>query len=197
MAEKEARPVIDWDAAPQWATCHIFQSWGEGEWRESMPELGQAYHNRGRWTLIQPNKMLRSGHKLPLGYDYRVTLEMRPVQQDQPRRTIVCLCGSTRFSGAYQQANLEETLAGKIVLTIGCDMRSDAEIFQTMSQEELLATKEALDLLHLDKVAMAHEVLILNVDGYIGESTARELEHARALGKKIRFWEDERIKVTM
>lgn len=41
------------------------------------------------------------------------------------RPTIVCLCGSTRFGEAYQKANLEETLAGKIVLTIGCDMKSD------------------------------------------------------------------------
>ncbi len=50
---------------------------------------------------------------------------------DKP--TIVCLCGSTRFSEAFQQANLMETLDGNIVLTIGCDMRSDADIFQQIS----------------------------------------------------------------
>lgn len=196
MIAKEARPIIDWVAAPEWAQFHIFQSWGEGEWCEAEPQLGEFFHNRGRWYWAPGViKYQKSGYQLPVGYDYRETLERRP--EPKPQRTIVCLCGSTRFSEAYQQANLEETLAGKIVLTIGCDMRSDAEIFQTMSQEELLATKEALDELHLDKIALAHEVLILNVDGYIGHSTARELEHARSLGKKIRFWEDERIKVTM
>ncbi len=35
--------------------------------------------------------------------------------------TIVCLCGSTRFSEAFREANLRETLAGKIVLTVGCE----------------------------------------------------------------------------
>src|SRR5689334_18392037 len=44
--------------------------------------------------------------------------------------TIVCLCGSTRFSEAFQKANFDETLDGKIVLTIGCDMKSDTEIFK-------------------------------------------------------------------
>lgn len=36
---------------------------------------------------------------------------------------------------------------------------------------------------------MADEVLILNVDGYIGESTSRELTYARELGKAVRFLE--------
>jgi len=46
--------------------------------------------------------------------------------------TIVCLCGSTRFSAAFQQAQFEETLAGKMFLTIGCNMKSDAELFRTI-----------------------------------------------------------------
>ena len=37
---------------------------------------------------------------------------------------------------------------------------------------------------------LADEVLILNVNGYIGESTARELAYARSLGKPVRFLED-------
>jgi hypothetical protein len=34
-----------------------------------------------------------------------------------PRR--VCLCGSTRFYEAFQRANYEETMAGRIVLSVG------------------------------------------------------------------------------
>ena len=33
--------------------------------------------------------------------------------------TIVCLCGSTRFYDTFQQANFDETMAGKIVLSVG------------------------------------------------------------------------------
>jgi len=45
--------------------------------------------------------------------------------------------------------------------------------------------------LHLRKIDLADEVYILNVGGYIGESTARELAYARDHGKRIRFLEQE------
>jgi hypothetical protein len=108
-----------------------------------------------------------------------------------PRPTIVCLCGSTRFSHAFQEANLHETLAGRIVLSIGCDMRSDVDIFGPLPADELTAIKARLDKLHLRKIDLADEVLILNVGGYIGESTARELAYARQQGKRVRFLESE------
>jgi hypothetical protein len=47
-----------------------------------------------------------------------------------------------------------------------------------------------LDDLHKRKIDLADEVLILNVDGYIGDSTRSELEYAQATGKIVRFLED-------
>ena len=85
------------------------------------------------------------------------------------------MCGSTRFGEAFQKANLEETLKGNIVLTIGCNMRSDTEIFGHLPDEELSEIKARLDELHLRKIDLADEVLILNVGGYIGDSTKREI----------------------
>jgi hypothetical protein len=105
------------------------------------------------------------------------------------RPTIVCLCGSTRFSEAYREANLRETLAGKIVLTIGCDMKTDGELFAAKTPEELAEIKAGLDRLHLYKIDLADEVLVLNVGGYVGESTRSEIEHARFTGKRIRWLE--------
>lgn len=110
---------------------------------------------------------------------------------NEPFPTIVCLCGSTRFSEAFREANLQETLAGKIVLSIGCDTRSDQDIFGHLPEEELERIKSRLDGLHLRKIELADEVLILNVGGYIGDSTRRELEYARKLGKIVRFLETE------
>ena len=106
---------------------------------------------------------------------------------DRPK--IVCLCGSTRFSKEFREANLRETLAGNIVLTIGCDMRSDAELFAGKEESELKAIKDGLVLLHFSKIELADEVLILNVGGYIGESTRNELKVAQAHGKVIRYLE--------
>lgn len=102
---------------------------------------------------------------------------------------VVCLCGSTRFWREFQRAGLEETMKGHIVLSIGAASGSDDEHFGNLPQEEYDRVKTMLDELHLRKIDMADEVLILDVGGYIGESTGRELMHAFKLGKKIRFLE--------
>lgn len=111
--------------------------------------------------------------------------------------TIVCLCGSTRFSEAFRDAQLFETLSGRIVLTIGCSLRSDEQLFKEVFgvssldpfQKSIDEMKRDLDQLHLRKIDLADEVLILNVGGYIGDSTRRELIYALKLGKKVRFLE--------
>jgi hypothetical protein len=46
-----------------------------------------------------------------------------------------------------------------------------------------------LDELHLRKIDLADEALILNVGGYVGDSTAREIQYARLRGKQIRYLE--------
>jgi len=99
------------------------------------------------------------------------------------RPKIICLCGSTRFYEAFRKANLEETLAERIVLSIGCDFKSDDNLGLTSLD------KARMDELHKHKIDLADEVLILNVGGYIGESTRSELEYARKRGKRIRFLE--------
>jgi hypothetical protein len=105
------------------------------------------------------------------------------------RPTVVCLCGSTRFYETFQRANYVETMAGRIVLSVG---------FYPHSREQAHGEavgctpeqKAALDELHLRKIDLADEVLILNVGCYVGESTRRELDYARVRGKSIRFLEN-------
>jgi hypothetical protein len=99
--------------------------------------------------------------------------------------TIVVLCGSTRFMDAFEQANREETLAGRIVLSVGCNLR-DVH-FAGLVGEELELVKDRLDNLHKRKIDLADEVLVLNVGGYVGDSTRSEIEYAERLGKPIRW----------
>jgi hypothetical protein len=114
------------------------------------------------------------------------------VQPKIPERpTIVCLCGSTRFWRLFQQAGLTETMAGKIVLSIGAASGTDDEHFGNLPRDEYDRIKTMLDELHMRKIELADEVLILDQGRYIGASTARELAYARSLGKRVRFWEDE------
>lgn len=98
------------------------------------------------------------------------------------RPVIVCLCGSTRFRGAFEQAMKDETLDGRIVLTVGMFGHQEG-----IDMEGPI--KRMLDELHLRKIDLADEVLFLNVDDYVGPSTLRELEYATSKGKRVRFLE--------
>lgn len=105
------------------------------------------------------------------------------------RPKIVCLCGSTRFHKEFVHANYLETLAGNMVLTVGFFLHSP----EAAHGEGVGCTPEqkvALDKLHFRKIELADEVLVLNVGGYIGESTRNEIEHAKATGTPIRYLED-------
>ena len=94
--------------------------------------------------------------------------------------TIVCLCGSTRFKDAFIEAMKFETLAGKIVLSVG--------LFGHLEGLDMDGPiKEMLDELHLRKIDLANEILVLNVDGYIGKSTRKEIEYAIATGKAVKY----------
>ena len=103
--------------------------------------------------------------------------------QAKGRPVVVCLCGSTRFMEAFQAANLRLTLEGKIVLSVGCNTKSDVGL----GIDE--ATKLRLDELHKRKIDMADEVLVLNVGGYIGSSTRGEIQYAWDHGKRVTFLE--------
>jgi hypothetical protein len=105
------------------------------------------------------------------------------IGQVSPR--IVCLCGSTRFGDLFQKYTFLETMAGKIVLSIGCNMKSDDVLFANYTKEDKELIKIKLDELHKRKIDCAHEVLVLNKDGYIGESTISEIRYALRLFKTI------------
>jgi hypothetical protein len=102
------------------------------------------------------------------------------------RPEIVVLCGSTRFYDEFRRQNLRLTIEGRIVLSIGCDTKSDGDLF---GQDDVEALKSRLDALHKHKIDLADRVLVLNVGGYIGESTRSEIEHAERAGKPIDYLE--------
>lgn len=90
----------------------------------------------------------------------------------------VCLCGSTRFLDEFQEANIELTKLGLTVITISMAMPK-----QEVSDHEK-GLKHLLDLVHLNKILRSDAIVVVG-DGYIGESTAREILWADMQGKKI------------
>lgn len=99
---------------------------------------------------------------------------------------IVVLCGSTRFHDVFVQANFAETMKGNIVLSVGFFGHSAVHGEGVECSKE---QKKFLDELHKRKIDLADEVLVMNVDGYIGSSTRSEIEYAQRTGKPIRYWE--------
>lgn len=95
---------------------------------------------------------------------------------------IVVLCGSTRFRDEILDMNRQLTLDGKIVLMPG--------VFQHQGDQITDAQKEALDRLHLQKIDLADEVVVICPGGYIGSSTNREVQYALSQGKTIRYTEE-------
>ena len=47
-----------------------------------------------------------------------------------------------------------------------------------------------LDKIHRQKIDMSDEILVINVDGYIGESTKSEIEYALKNGKAVKYLEE-------
>lgn len=106
---------------------------------------------------------------------------------------VVTLCGSTRFKDAFERAQFEETIAGRIVLTVGFAHHSNPEMKGNMSEPEWEETKERLDWLHFRKIDLSDEILVLNIGGYVGQSTGREIAYAYASCKPIRWLEPQSV----
>lgn len=113
----------------------------------------------------------------------RELLESRCVPSGTP--PIVCLCGSTRFMDAFFEAGWKFTLEGKIVLSVGVCKHAEHHGGEAIGQD--IADK--LDELHFRKIDLADAVFVLNVRGYIGDSTRKEIEYAESLHKPISYLE--------
>jgi hypothetical protein len=100
---------------------------------------------------------------------------------------VVCLCGSTRFYDQFQHATYDLTMRGEIVLSVGFYPHATAQHGHGEGVGHDSAEKTALDELHKRKIDLADYLLVLNVGGYIGESTRSEIDYARTRGKPVRY----------
>ena len=97
---------------------------------------------------------------------------------------VITICGSTRFKEQFLEAQKRLTLAGNIVISVGLFGHSgDDEVWTE-------GTKEMLDDMHKRKIDMADGIYVINVGGYIGQSTRSEKEYARSQGKTVEFLEE-------
>ena len=101
---------------------------------------------------------------------------------------VITLCGSTRFKDAFMEVQKQLTLEGNIVISVGLFGHSgDSEVWENMDEGTLTKTKEMLDDMHKRKIDMADEIFVINVNGYIGDSTRSEIAYAEQTGKKVNY----------
>ena len=103
---------------------------------------------------------------------------------------VITLCGSTRFKNQFMEVQKQLTLEGNIVISVGLFGHSgDSEVWENMDEGTLTATKAMLDDMHKAKIDMADEIFVINVGGYIGDSTRSEIVYAQSHGKFVRYLE--------
>ena len=101
------------------------------------------------------------------------------------RPKIVVLCSSTRFTEQMLIKQWEYARAG--VIAIGWCAFPDQGGHETRGKQQ--EVKKIRDELHLRQIDMADEVFILNVGGYIDQSTQDEINYAYAQHKPVIYQE--------
>lgn len=100
---------------------------------------------------------------------------------------IITLCGSTKFKDEINEANARLTMQGHLVISLGVFGHVDMPDHDwTTGGNE---TKQMLDNLHKRKIDLADEIMVINVGGYIGESTRDEIQYALLKDKPVRYLE--------
>lgn len=100
---------------------------------------------------------------------------------------VICLCGSTRFTNEMLIKQWELTKQGHVVLS-WCAL--PATYFRGPDKAHIgdqEGVKDIVDEVHKRKIDLADEVLVINIGGYIGESTRSEIDYALRLGKPVSY----------
>ncbi|WP_229784697.1 hypothetical protein [Deinococcus radiotolerans] len=90
-----------------------------------------------------------------------------------------------RFLAEFDAASLAETLAGRIVLSVGSHRQRDDDALVHLSRPEREEALRRLGELHLRKIDLADEVLVINPGGYVGDAGRREIAYARQAGEPV------------
>ncbi len=96
------------------------------------------------------------------------------------KREIITLSGSTKFKKEFIAAAGRLSLEGKIVL-------APAIYGKAEGIEHSPATAKLLYELHLDKINISDGIFVIDVDGYIGDSTRKEIAYAKSKGKFVKY----------
>lgn len=84
---------------------------------------------------------------------------------------IITLCGSLKFQKEFNDIQMKLERAGHCCFSVGF---SESDYTPPSEQE-----KEILDKVHYKKISLSDIVLVIDVGGYIGNSTRGEIQFAK------------------
>ena len=97
---------------------------------------------------------------------------------------IITVCGSLKFVKEMMEITEKMELQGNCMLVpIYNPLKSSKDDF---TEEESLI----LDKMHKERIKLSDAILVINVNGYIGNSTKSEIEFAKSLNKEIIYYTD-------
>jgi len=96
----------------------------------------------------------------------------------------ITLCGSTKFKKEFEFWNMVLTFSGHSIFSCAFFGHSD-------KIDPPRNYKATLDVVHFKKIDLSDAIFVIDQDGYIGESTEREIEYASMNGKTIFYASNE------
>lgn len=95
---------------------------------------------------------------------------------------VITICGSLKFRDEMMKVAMQMELAGNIILTPIFPITDDKDAY---TEEEVII----LGKMHKEKIKLSDAILVVNVKGYIGNSTKSEIKYAKAQNKEILYLE--------
>ncbi len=98
---------------------------------------------------------------------------------------VITICGSLKFKDEMMKVAMQMELEGNVILTPIFPITDDKDAY---TKEEVIM----LGKMHKEKIKLSDAILVVNVNGYIGNSTKSEIEYAKVQGKEILYLEKDK-----
>lgn len=129
--------------------------------------------------------MLKIERTEVVGWDHAIRGMRNPMNSwdksdSEANNLIITLCGSSKFKNEFEKVQKELSLKGYLVFSLG--------LFGHSGDDEAWEKIDILKREHMEKIIRSNSIFVIDVDGYIGETTKQEIDYARYHGKKIYYY---------
>lgn len=135
--------------------------------------------NRNGGNKVIDKAVLSAHNSISNEEDWVVEVMLPQAKGDVDMNKIVTICGSMKFKDKMMEVAKELEIKNKYVV-IQCIYSNDKF---SETEQQILAD------LHYNKIEISDAIYVINVNGYIGSSTSKEIEYAKKLGKEVMYLE--------